>query len=725
MYITRLAHSHSHSTLSHHYSFQRSFQETPQNDKPQNDKTEQSRSSFSTFENSFNTVNAHDIPTTPRMKQMYSSLASDSDSSGLSFSIISSSSSDELSVSSTEEAVTTYHASASNSICRSSYYQSVNSSLRKAADPDVMTVVNPSKADIGGDSTCNSIQSIGCHNEEHTTRGARQSSVSTIATPPEEGDALSCRTSYYQSVQSPPRTRKPDELKSSKANVIQTETKIVTPPEGGDASSCRTSYYQSVESPPRTRKPDELKSSKASVIKNETKNEQKSVSNSKSKCINISSYYQSIQVTPEQISNEKKIEMKSRSQGSAFSNYTKHKKTISECKNPYYRSVQQLTSTSEESAAVIFGRPPVRNPDDQSRFKSKSNSNREHDDDQRTLLTASETATVVSCEASHWNLTDAGTIQSGCCNEYQSGLSSMPSSPTRSCGSDVVADSGGAIDAGLYKLCTPVRVRVNVIEGGSSSEGTRTRGPPRPLEVNSDQKPLKKEDSFEQESDHESTSESLASDKVVTSMILIGDEVESPNIPRKITFQSGQQSHYTSLKDLILPDDTLLKQLVEVASILPVRVHVSEGEDFIRRNDQFSDRGFAKRIESIVVGGDNCVSAELDSNCKENTPMTGDELNLTSPTLLKVTGSEEPEPFHVKNENDGSIVSPVKEVSHSYDDGESMLSSMIHIPNDIKIGTITNLDLFRKEKCEDDECNFSLFRKRDKAVECNLNCAIM
>jgi hypothetical protein len=91
--------------------------------------------------------------------------------------------------------------------------------------------------------------------------------------------------------------------------------------------------------------------------------------------------------------------------------------------------------------------------------------------------------------------------------------------------------------------------------------------------------------------------------------------------------------------------------------------------------------------------------------------------------LLDDLQSKDPEPFHVKDEFHGNNVSPVKAESHAYDDCESVTSSVIHIPNEIKIGTITNLDLFRKERSEEDECNFFLFRKGDGSQKCE--CTIM
>ncbi len=835
------------------------------------------QSSFSNFENSFhNTTQSTVTSTTSENENIsihsYSTTAADAAQGGM-----------HLHSHSIPPAPATGRTSTSNSNSNTLRLKQMYSSL-----------VSDSESSSG-------MISLSMDEDDHDHDDAMSaSSRSTQGQEELDSSPANCRTLYYQSVNSvvPRRGGVPSETTtgcSSSCNEpndidVDTPSRPITPSDkscvDGEGINCRTSYYQSVQNSSSSgRSPSRRQASSKPKRQDQGQNQEgpenqnsKRISNhhESSKC--YSSYYQSLPgkgpeiVTPDQASSSKEEMiggMKSKSRGSSATmkkkshGHTAHKSTAAapgaaaECKNPYYRSVQQphsltLTSTSEENPVIIFGRPSVVSPrtvpsssssHSNSNSYSNVNSRDPHgtgmslgdDYDQRTLLTASETATVLTGEVSHWHLTDhdhddqddddddddddlhQNAKEPDCDNAHssetlQSGLvlrpePTTPSSPTtkisqrRDCTNshaDTDTDAGPKsitctvepVDTGLYKLYTPVKVRVNEIEDTITSVSSKSKvafmltGSSSMRMQQSDNTPSIQDerdtstttarqriDAYpyeltpapalqqatnnnmgQQESiygcggggdDHESTAESLASDQVVTSMILRGVDVEeSPNIPRKITFHSGQQSRYTSLKDLIVPvsapasvsvsDRSLLKRrnndLVR-ESLSPVNGiggSTVGGSCTVRLTDQVFERAVSKQLfHGGDRGKDNRLSAERHSNCEKDAIMrtVEDELILTSPTLLKISSSGESEPFHVKHEENGNIVSPVKEVSQSYDDGESVMSSVIHVPNDIKVGTIRDLDLFRKEKCEEDECTFSLFRKGNKPDECN--CAIM
>jgi len=94
-----------------------------------------------------------------------------------------------------------------------------------------------------------------------------------------------------------------------------------------------------------------------------------------------------------------------------------------ECRNPYYRSVQDTLEATGENEVVIYGKSPFYSDN------QKVLGRRLQDDDQRTLLTAcSETVTLISGDASHSNMTETGTVQSGN-QDYETGLC-LPMSAT-------------------------------------------------------------------------------------------------------------------------------------------------------------------------------------------------------------------------------------------------------------------------------------------------------
>lgn len=126
------------------------------------------------------------------------------------------------------------------------------------------------------------------------------------------------------------------------------------------------------------------------------------------------------------------------------------------------------------------------------------------------------------------------------------------------------------------------------------------------------------------------------------------------------------------------------------------------------------------------------MSADLDNNDprrEEKLERREDHTTSSSPILeINVDRAENLVPFIVQNEESTSIVS-AKNLTSSFRDSVSVVSTQTIIYSDIKIGTIANLDLLRKEKCEEDECNFSLFgarrQKGNEGDECNFKCNIM
>ena len=649
---------------------------------------------LSPFDNALMSV--QDVPTTPRMKALYSSLVSDSESSGLPSSRSSSPalSDDGRSCSRNKKYIsptrTRNTCSVNSSPCRTSYYQSVNSPVRNREHVNI----NRSSSDDDSDNILDAM--VPCTISSPGSNGC-SNNLANLITPAKEytyEDSVPHRTSYYQSVGinsnsiSGTGTRK-SATKRTKSSPVSKKLDLISD------SKCISSYYrslQSAESTPGQKSFQDPSSQPSSPPFSSSKKQQSG--------------------------------MKSRRRGSAFSKYNN---PISEIKNPYYRSVQKLSSTNENNEVVIFGRPPVHTPDDQSRLLGKSGTNREHDDDLTTLITASETATVISGEHSHWNMTDAGTIVSSG-NDYQSGLSSMPSSPTRFiCHT---ANNGQSCDdknLDRYKLCTPVRDRVKQIEQGSASKST----PKTPITSERKTKATKGIEIVEldADSDIEDDSESLASDMVVTSMIMSGDEVESPKIPRKIAFKNDEQKiqmHYTSLKDLIVTHDF---QQIQVGQIT-IASHSDVRESFLQEKCTNNNTG---TTENQFTQEDLRTSADLDNNDprrEEKLERREDHTSSSSPILeINVDRAENLVPFIVQNEESTSRVSPAKNLTSSFRDSVSVVSTQTIIYSDIKIGTIANLDLLRKEKCEEDECNFSLFgarrQKGNEGDECNFKCNIM
>ena len=463
-----------------------------------------------------------------------------------------------------------------------------------------------------------------------------------------------------------------------------------------NANDCRTSYYQSVQVMTHAKEPAQQESSKSSEIKKRDG----SLSRRRSP-----------------------VRSPRRKSSSSSIIQRKQQQPVPECNNPYYRSVQKLSITDEENEVVIFGRPPIA-PESRRRLNNK-----EHDDDLTTLITASETATMVSAEeedsqaASQSNMTD--TVQSGG-NDYQASLSVIDS-PTRAYNdtdASTSTDSGDiVVDTGLYKLCPAVQVRVRKIEGGSSVAKCQDSSDTVVVDKrlaggNAD---MQQENAHEM---HEVTSESVASDRVVKSVILGGYEMQSPKIPKNICFPNAKQLQYTSLRDLMVQEQACAPAATGGAGREDLDNCCCErprdGASSVNSNEQDHDH------DGKLQGEVSCLLVELQETSCSGQSVIEEDLNLTSPALL-VGNAVDHARFDPTSENDGRTISPVKAISNCFDENESVNSSVILVRNDIEVGTITNLNVFRKEKCEDDECNFGnldLFGKvRNKVDECK--CTIM
>jgi hypothetical protein len=76
----------------------------------------------------------------------------------------------------------------------------------------------------------------------------------------------------------------------------------------------------------------------------------------------------------------------------------------------------------------------------------------------------------------------------------------------------------------------------------------------------------------------------------------------------------------------------------------------------------------------------------------------------------KLISSLEKANFPEDKDERGSQVSnqetPEGKSSSSFYEDESVISTDVSIRNNIVIGSIKDLDVFRKEKCADDECTF-------------------
>ena len=357
-----------------------------------------------------------------------------------------------------------------------------------------------------------------------------------------------------------------------------------------------------------------------------------------------------------------------------------------ECRNPYYRSVQDTLEATGEIEVVIYGKSPF-NSDNQ-----KIHGRRLQDDDQRTLLTVcSETVTLISGDASHSNMTETGTVQSGK-QDYGTGLC-LPISATFS---PVKTNILKKVGTESGKLCPRVEGRAEATEVDheylTNNKYLDSRG-------------------ADEGSIAESTLMSLSSDKVVTSTDNSGESVDVGEVPRDISFCHPKPVEYTSLRDLM--SNTHKNEKCRKVS-RSAEMNSSLGETACARDSHARNHD------------EQCV----EDNKKDSKLIKKDVGRCTSLRPLQDVGFTpesifEREYLPQDHAERSSRVSNAANLQRnpSFSDEEKSISD-ISIRDDIAIGSIKDLDVFRKARSTDDECNFGfLFGNRSKKDECK--CTIM
>mmetsp|Transcript_11410 Transcript_11410/g.17119 ORF Transcript_11410/g.17119 Transcript_11410/m.17119 type:complete len:744 (-) Transcript_11410:113-2344(-) len=367
-----------------------------------------------------------------------------------------------------------------------------------------------------------------------------------------------------------------------------------------------------------------------------------------------------------------------------------------ECRNPYYRSVQDTLEANGENKVVIYGKSPFHS-DNQ---KILGRRLQDDDQDQRTLLTASETVTLISGDASHSNMTETGTVQSGN-QDYETGLClpmSTTCSPVKTKSMKEIGTENGhevELDLGTYKLCPRVKGRAEAMEAGQKCDFSESSH--YEYLKNHHHKYLDSRGGADEGSIAESTLVSLASDKVVSSIDISGDSLDVGEVPRDISFCHPKPVEYTSLRDLMSNTHKNEKSRKVTRS---AEMKSNLGETACARDFHASNHD--ERCEE-----DNKKTSKLDKKdvligrCASLRPLQ--DIGFTSKSMLE---KEYLPQDH--EEKSGRVSNPATlQRNPSFYEEEKSISD-VSIRNDIAIGSIKDLDVFRKARSTDDECKCTI-----------------
>jgi len=437
------------------------------------------------------------------------------------------------------------------------------------------------------------------------------------------------------------------------------------------------------------------------------------------------------EVTPEKDSPISSLQQMARSGNSEGTNYINQlyprKESSLECLNPYYLSVQDTLETTGncDNEVVVYGKSPFRSGN---RKELGHRLPKDQDDDQRTLITASDTATFISGDVSHSMMTDTGTIQSRTQDCQRTLCLSLPGSLVKNKNTKKERRNEHEIEYELFPL---VIGEVEDVANGNNCISPETWD-----DENLENCEHSQRDSADESSIAETTLVSLASDKVVTSTDVGEEATAIGEVPRDISFCYAKQVEYTSLRDLMGNTQKEASMRMNKDTSLPVNIKSRRGinpivDVAVLVNE--AEQATFHRLGEMNRKHD-CDSKDRYVQCEENdkevvkvgmgTPHTK-KLDASSRPKLSLEKINLPEDKEERSNQVSKQETPTAPSSSTfYEEDESVISSNFSVRNDIIIGSIKDLDVFRKERCADDECNFGLlFGKRSNENECN--CSIM
>ena len=338
-----------------------------------------------------------------------------------------------------------------------------------------------------------------------------------------------------------------------------------------------------------------------------------------------------------------------------------------ECHNQYYKSVQSKIDSSENSEVQIYGGSLL-----QAANKNKRNegSVQKDEDDQGTFITLSETMTLQS---------DMATLTSG-------NGSPLVKNGTKTDDEDSVRDAGRSED----EFSNDVLLSPTSIKRGEYS---------------------------------------VASDQVACSpyMVVAKSRTQTGTIPRDISFHLASDLEYTSLKDVLSETRSKAPWNVTTDTVITESTKV-DLDPLPQTSDISAKNGYEIKPENSPIPTQKEVPSTREDVVKEHNNNIRDEMKeiLEEASINEIDSHEE-----VSDDEslDEYVVSTHKSQESEEgekdddDDDDDDVSTIALNDALIKVGTINDLDVFRKER-SDDECNFGLlFRHSTKEEECN--CAIM
>jgi len=379
-----------------------------------------------------------------------------------------------------------------------------------------------------------------------------------------------------------------------------------------------------------------------------------------------------------------------------------------ECLNPYYCSVQDTLEATGNSKneVVVYGKSPLHSKNRKLLGRQISN---DRDDDQRTLITTSETVTVISEDVSHF-MTDAGTVQSGTEDDQVRGLANNNSvERTRK---DVGIEHEVGLYDGLDELCPHLKVGMKdiatiiICDSSISRNGEQLKNLERVQSDNADEGSIA-----------ETTLVSLASDEVATSIDIGEVAIKMGEVPRDISFCHANQIEYTSFRDLMgtTQKEAVMKRIEDASLSANIK-----SRRYIKPIDKVAGVVNEANRAAFHCHGKTCsydeYSKDGDIQCEDKIRKDDPEtcMGMSHSTMRdassKLISSLEKANFPEDKDERGSQVSnqetPEGKSSSSFYEDESVISTDVSIRNNIVIGSIKDLDVFRKEKCADDECSF-------------------
>ncbi|GFH51451.1 predicted protein [Chaetoceros tenuissimus] len=318
-----------------------------------------------------------------------------------------------------------------------------------------------------------------------------------------------------------------------------------------------------------------------------------------------------------------------------------------ECRNQYYKSVQSKIDSSENSEVQIYGGSLLRAA---TKNKRNEGSVQKDEDDQGTFITLSETMTLQS---------DMATLTSGT-------GSPLVKNGTKTDDEDSVRDAGRSED----EFSNDVLLSPTNCKRGEYS---------------------------------------VASDQVACSPYTVVAKSRTPTgtIPRDISFHLASDLEYTSLKDVISETRSKAPWNITTGSVIVESPKVDL--DNLPQTSISAKNGYEIKPESFQIPTQKEVLSTREEDVKDHENNIKDETKeiLEEASVNKIDSHEE---VFDDDSLDEYVVSTNKseEGEKEIDDDDDDDVSTIAL-NDalIKVGTINDLDVFRKERSDDELDNNS------------------